>query len=374
MNTELNTRVLLRSDTTANWNTNKSKVLLKGEVGIEFFTNGEVKIKIGDGTTTWENLSYFNDEIKLSGDGKSIEIDSDGTVKVYGFDTAETGAQPRKKADGSIEWVKPDTTTVEGIQVAVSGLQSDVSTLQSDVSGLKSNVSTLQSNVSTIQSDVSGLQSNVSTLQEEKANASDVYKKAETYSKSELDGMLGGAFHYKGSYTTFSALTADITNGTITPAKGDVWNIQTAGGTDYSGVSIKAGDNVAYNGSGWDVLSGTVDLSAYATKSELDNKVDKVEGSRLITSEEASKLAGIEAGADVNLIEGVQINGTDLSISGKKVNIPLGSSTPGVVISSDAENKVKIGSDGSMSLNSVNVNKLVQTVGDILILNGGSAS
>lgn len=339
MNTELNTRVLLRSDTTANWNTNKSKVLLKGEVGIEFFTNGEVKIKIGDGTTTWENLSYFNDEIKLSGDGKSIEINPDGTVKVYGFDTAETGAQPRKKADGSIEWVKPDTTTVEGIQVAVSGLQSDVS-----------------------------------TLQEEKANASDVYKKTETYSKSELDGMLGGAFHYKGSYTTFSALTADITNGTITPAKGDVWNIQTAGGTDYSGVSIKAGDNVAYNGSGWDVLSGTVDLSAYATKSELDNKVDKVEGSRLITSEEANKLAGIEAGADVNLIEGVQINGTDLSISGKKVNIPLGSSTPGVVISSDAENKVKIGPDGSMSLNSVNVNKLVQTVGDILILNGGSAS
>lgn len=346
MNTELNTRVLLRSDTTANWNTNKSKVLLKGEVGIEFFTNGEVKIKIGDGTTTWENLSYFNDEIKLSGDGKSIEINSDGTVKVYGFDTAETGAQPRKKADGSIEWVKPDTTTVEGIQAAVSGLQSDVSTLQSDVS----------------------------TLQEEKANASDVYKKAETYSKSELDGMLGGAFHYKGSYTTFSALTADITNGTITPSKGDVWNIQTAGGTDYSGVSIKAGDNVAYNGSGWDVLSGTVDLSAYATKSELDNKVDKVEGSRLITSEEANKLAGIEAGADVNLIEGVQINGTDLSISGKKVNIPLGSSTPGVVISSDAENKVKIESDGSMSLNSVNVNKLVQTAGDILILNGGSAS
>lgn len=339
MNTELNTRVLLRSDTTANWNANKSKVLLKGEVGIEFFPNGEVKIKIGDGTTTWENLSYFNDEIKLSGDGKSIEIDSDGIVKVYGFDTAEVGAQPRKKADGSIEWVKPDTTTVEGIQVAVSGLQS-----------------------------------NVSTLQEEKANASDVYKKTETYSKSELDGVLGGAFHYKGSYTTFSALTADITNGTITPAKGDVWNIQTAGGTDYSGVSIKAGDNVAYNGSGWDVLSGTVDLSAYATKSELDNKVDKVEGSRLITSEEANKLAGIEAGADVNLIEGVQINGTDLSISGKKVNIPLGSSTPGVVISSDVENKVKIGSDGSMSLNSVNVNKLVQTVGDILILNGGSAS
>jgi hypothetical protein len=44
-----------------------------------------------------------------------------------------------------------------------------------------------------------------------------------------------------------------------------------------------------------------VDLSAYAKTSDvntaLENKVDKVEGSRLITDVEISKLEGIEAGA-----------------------------------------------------------------------------
>lgn len=45
-----------------------------------------------------------------------------------------------------------------------------------------------------------------------------------------------------------------------------------------------------------------------------------------MSSAERAKLEAIEAGAQVNKLEGVQVNGTDLSISGKKVNIDL--STP----------------------------------------------
>ena len=47
---------------------------------------------------------------------------------------------------------------------------------------------------------------------------------------------------------------------------GDVWNITTADAEH----GIKAGDNVAWNGTAWDNLSGTVDLSAYATTSTTD--------------------------------------------------------------------------------------------------------
>lgn len=41
----------------------------------------------------------------------------------------------------------------------------------------------------------------------------------------------------------------------------------------------------------------------------LDTKVDKVEGSRLMTEEEGTKLAGIAAGAEVNVIDRVTFNG-----------------------------------------------------------------
>ena len=156
-------------------------------------------------------------------------------------------------------------------------------------------------------------------------------------------------------------------------------------------------------------------------------KVDKVEGSRLITEEEATKLEklvigedgsvevsgtiaagnvdglaawitaragtleglsennfndslleklnGIEANAQANVIENVAINGENLVISSKTINIPVASNEAlGVVKSSAGENRIAVGADHTMEVNSLNVNKLVQTAGEMLILNGGSAN
>lgn len=321
------------------------------------------------------------------GDDTSIEV-VDGKIKIKGFAAAESGAQLRKKSDGTIEWVKPDTSTVEGLQTLVAGLESDVETLQTD-----------------------------------KANAADVY------TKTEIDGKISGVYHYKGSVATYSALPTN-------PAAGDVYNIEAADKTN----GIKAGDNVAWNGDAWDVLGGTVDLSEYATTEALNNKVDKVDGSRLMTNAEGTKLAGIaegaqvnavdsvdttqfslddakklslldiamskvtglsdalagkvdiaegsrlmtnaegtklaaiESGAEKNILEVVKINGTALVISEKAVDIPVAGESHGVVKSSAAENKVAVGADGEMTVNNVNVNKLVQTEGDTLILNGGTST
>lgn len=55
----LNTRILLCNDTTANWATS-DKVLLKGELGIEFLADGSTKFKVGNGTDTFAALPYVN--------------------------------------------------------------------------------------------------------------------------------------------------------------------------------------------------------------------------------------------------------------------------------------------------------------------------
>ena len=59
---ELKTRIILRNDITAGWEAVKADdtyKLLKGEIGIEFVGSGSPKMKIGDGTSTWEALPYF---------------------------------------------------------------------------------------------------------------------------------------------------------------------------------------------------------------------------------------------------------------------------------------------------------------------------
>ena len=75
-------------------------------------------------------------------------------------------------------------------------------------------------------------------------------------------------------------------------------------------------------------------------------KVDKVEGYGLskndFTDELKTKLEGIASGAQVNVLEGVQVNGTDLPINEKKVNIDL----TGKVDKSNSSNKV-YGTDNS---------------------------
>ena len=73
------------------------------------------------------------------------------------------------------------------------------------------------------------------------------------------------------------------------------------------------------------------------------------------TNDLKTKLEGISAGAQVNVIEGVQVNGTDLTISGKKVNVtvPTKISDLGKVAESDLDaalaEKVNAASDGNHS-------------------------
>ena len=56
---EILTRIQLRNDTTANWNAHSTTVLLAGEVGIELLSDGAVKMKLGNGTSTWADLPYY---------------------------------------------------------------------------------------------------------------------------------------------------------------------------------------------------------------------------------------------------------------------------------------------------------------------------
>ena len=56
---------------------------------------------------------------------------------------------------------------------------------------------------------------------------------------------------------------------------------------------------------------------------ELGKKVDKVEGSRLMTNAEGTKLAGIATGAQVNTIEKIKVNGTEVTPAEEDKSVAL---------------------------------------------------
>jgi len=94
----LKTRIILRNDSTANWLTNKDQVLKRGEVGVEFDEKGKTKIKIGNGTATWENLPYFGGQ----SEEQVFQVDWDGTGTKEAAITAAVGAAELQAGDVAI--------------------------------------------------------------------------------------------------------------------------------------------------------------------------------------------------------------------------------------------------------------------------------
>lgn len=120
--------------------------------------------------------------------------------------------------------------------------------------------------------------------------------------------------------------------------------------------------------------AGSVNRKVADAIAAIDKYVEKNGTDRLITAAEGTKLAGIAEGAQVNVIESIKLNGTALNIDAKAVNIPLVTAdTAGIVISSADENTISY-VNGIGTVNSLNINKLAQTEGDVLIIDGGNAN
>ena len=126
----------------------------------------------------------------------------------------------------------------------------------------------------------------------------------------------------------------------------------------------------------------------------LDSKVDKVEGSRLMTEEEGTKLAGIAAGAQVNVIERVQFNGVaapEGTVTNKVLNLGELAGLNKVdkahadqtlldyidnicAIKTVNTDQFTLGADKKLGLKQVTVDLLANKQGTTLILDGGEAA
>lgn len=102
--TTINTRLALKTDTSANWE-NSSLVLLKGEPAIEITDSGAFKFKFGDGVKTFADLPY----VTLSPTEISSLI-TDGAVQSVSISTGDSNGQVAITVDG-----KKTNASVKGL-------------------------------------------------------------------------------------------------------------------------------------------------------------------------------------------------------------------------------------------------------------------
>ena len=206
------------------------------------------------------------------------------------------GLEPRVHFENdvySIAWYEPSGDVAEDIAATVEVLKEDISSVKTDIDDIQKHIG------APAEGDVaaSGLYAKL----EEKANKSDIY------TKTEVEGLIAAADHLK----RITVAGVESINVLADDAEQYIYmvpNTETGNYDEYmviDGEVEKVGD--------W-----KVDLTDYATKEDLNEKVDKQDNARLITDEEASKLASNPAEAEENFVKEVS---EELKVENGKLSV-----------------------------------------------------
>ena len=354
---QLNTRIILRNDSTINWEVSKDQVLLKGEVGIEFLADGSTKLKIGDGVKSWAELDYFG------GDFDTAAIDN-LTTKLNALEAAL--GQDGEAPTGVFEDLAELRSRVEVHDTTLGTLDTDLGELENLVgaptvgevpaTGLFQRLENVEGDVADLNTALAG-----------KANASDVYTIAEV--DNAIDVAIANADHLKRiKVENIGAidLTADDAEQYIymVPASAEdndlydeymvldgklekvgSWSVDLTGyaktedlqnlQTTVNGISDELVDVVKQSElndalinkvekTELDNYAKLTDIQNFITQEEItnlttiiNNKVEKVEGKDLVSNDEIAKLLTVEANAEENFIKAVQENQFEVDETGK---------------------------------------------------------
>ena len=113
----LNVRMRQRRDTQENWEKN-NPILLNGEIALVDTSNGELRMKIGDGANRYSALPFNDDALRLlidtkqdKEDGKGLSTNDYTTEDMTKLNNIESGAE-----QNVIENIKSTTLNVSTIE------------------------------------------------------------------------------------------------------------------------------------------------------------------------------------------------------------------------------------------------------------------
>lgn len=274
----------------------------------------------------------------------SIKANTDALTKLNGADTVEGSVAKTVKDAVAAEQTRAESKEQENATV-IASVKSRVDTFLADADLTINAVDTLkelQDYITNHGTEAAGWTAKIS--------ANEAAIKAEETRATGVEGTLNTAI------TDEAARAKGIESGLTT-------RLTTLEGADTVEGSVAKTVKDAID---------TLNITQYAKDADV---VKKETGKSLIADTKITKLDGIEENAQVNVIEKIKVAGEEISPDTEKaVNIPLATAArAGLIISSDAENAISVSDTGVATVNTLNVNKLVQTAGDELVLDGGAS-
>ena len=347
--------------------------------------------------------------------------DENGVLDLLGFADAVGGAQLVKTEDGKVSWVKPDTTTVEGLSTAIESLKTtvgdDKSGLVKQVADNKAAIDTLNG-ASTVQGSVAyqiaqvvaGADESFDTLKEiadwiagHKTDAASMNsqintnkddiaalktKVGDTSVADQIAAAVDAAL--KDGESDKYALADDLAtaNGKITALQGLVG--ETAVATQISdaidgALKVDGAEKYALASHTHEIANVTglqAILDAKAAANDVETLQSTVDGLEAKAHEHANKTVldtisedKVNAwdAAQANVIESIKLNGTAIApAADKSVNIAIPAATAEVLGLVKVDGDSIVSNEGVISVKSVSTDLFVQG-SDTLIMDGGNA-
>lgn len=240
----------------------------------------------------------------LSGVGEEIVInenvftkDAEGKLSLYGFATAVAGAQLTVGADGKLSWIKPDTTTVDGLSTKVATLETNIGNLQAEI-GKKANSEDVYN-----KTDIDGRLTTVAEEIAKKANAAEVYTKDEA--DLAIDAAVAGASHLTRQIVTTEELAAFIADPT-TAADNVIYmqKFSSGEGKDNYKEYMRFGAEGSYS---IELIGDTsVDLTDYAKTADINTALESYAKTTVtdnLSTQIAANATAISQKADATVVE-----------------------------------------------------------------------
>lgn len=233
---------------------------------------------INDTISVKENIIIYNSSVKLAANNAITVYADNSTIFDEGYNYAEgsawhncyeeltgyiSGYTDTKGShnDTGYELDLNDTeTNAPQTKVVYEALQLKADKTQLGNYLTKSDAGTTYATKDSLNNEVNQLVEEINLKLDDTVAASTYLRQDDANTTYAKKTDITNIYKFKGTKTNYSELP---TTGVIA---GDVWNITNADAEH----GIKAGDNVAWDGTKWDNLSGVADLSGYATTTTTD--------------------------------------------------------------------------------------------------------
>lgn len=286
------------------------------------------------GTTPISTITIPADKVYTLVEGTANgTVKFDGTdVKVHGLGSAAYTDSTAYDAKGAAD------TALAAAKEYANGKDASIAEAKAAGDNAKAAVDALSKKVGTVPSDKTVVQ----MIADAKTDATydDTAIKASIKTNTDAITKLNGADTVDGSVDkkikdAINKFATDVSDNSTIDTFKELIDYAASHQGEYSTLSGEVQKNTTaiatLNGDGAGSVTKAVSDAVDAAKAELQTsiggKVDKEEGKGLSTNDytttEKTKLSGIAEGAQVNVIEEIQVNGTKVAPSGKKVNISV---------------------------------------------------